>query len=107
MTFGIVGLAVGLGAIYPRFRLENAARMAWGFGGAIFMILSMIFIGVLVALEAWPVYTLFMAGFQHRSLSVFQWIGVCGSFSGIAFLIGTATLLPMKVGLRNLQEMDF
>lgn len=106
MTFGIVGLAVGLGAIYPRFRLENAARMAWGFGGAIFMILSMIFIGVLVALEAWPVYTLFMAGFQHRSLSVFQWIGVCGAFSGIAFLIGTATLLPMKVGLRNLQEMD-
>jgi hypothetical protein len=48
-----------------------------------------------------------MAGFQHRSLSVFQWIGVCGAFSGIAFLIGTATLLPMKVGLRNLQEMDF
>jgi ABC-2 type transport system permease protein len=107
MTFGIVGLAVGLGAIYPRFRLENAARMAWGFGGAIFMILSMIFIGVLVALEAWPVYILFMAGFQDRSLSVFQWIGVWGSFSGIAVLIGTATLLPMKVGLRNLQEMDF
>jgi ABC-2 type transport system permease protein len=107
MTFGIVGLAVGLGAIYPRFRLENAARMAWGFGGAIFMILSMIFIGVLVALEAWPVYILFMAGFQDRSLSVFQWIGVWGSFSGIAVLIGTATLLPMKVGLKNLQEMDF
>jgi len=107
MTFGIVGLAVGLGAIYPRFRLENAARMAWGFGGAIFMILSMIFIGVLVALEAWPVYILFMAGFQQSSLSVFQWIGVCGAFSGIAGLIGTATLLPMKVGLRNLQEMDF
>jgi ABC-2 type transport system permease protein len=107
MTFGIVGLAVGLGAIYPRFRLENAARMAWGFGGAIFMILSMIFIGALVALEAWPVYILFMAGFQDRSLSVFQWIGVWGSFSGIAVLIGTATLLPMKVGLRNLQEMDF
>jgi ABC-2 type transport system permease protein len=107
MTFGIVGLAVGLGAIYPRFRLENAARMAWGFGGAIFMILSMIFIGALVALEAWPVYILFMAGFQHRSLSVFQWIGVCGSFSGIAILIGTATFLPMKVGLRNIQEMDF
>ena len=107
MTFGIVGLAVGLGAIYPRFKLENAARMAWGFGGAIFMILSMIFIGGLVALEAWPVYTLFMAGLQHRSLSWVQWVGVCGAFSGIALLIGTATLLPIKLGLRNLQEMDF
>ena len=107
MTFGIVGLAVGLGAIYPRFKLENAARMAWGFGGAIFMILSMIFIGGLVALEAWPVYILFMAGFQTRSLSWLEWIGFGGSFSGIALLIGTATLLPMKLGLKNLQEMDF
>lgn len=107
MTFGIVGLAVGLGATYPRFRLENPARMAWGFGGAIFMILSMIFIGGLVALEAWPVYTLFMAGFQHRSLSVIQWIGVCGSFSGTSVLIGMAIFLPMKLGLRNLQELDF
>jgi ABC-2 type transport system permease protein len=71
------------------------------------MILSMIFIGVLVALEAWPVYTLFMADIQNRSLSWVQWVGVCGAFSGIALLIGTATLLPMKLGLRNLQEMDF
>ncbi len=107
MTFGIVGLAVGLGAIYPRFRLENAARMAWGFGGAVFMILSMVFIAVLVALEAWPVYTLFMAEFRHCSLSWIQWVGVCWAFSGVAFLIGTAILLPMKLGLKNLREMDF
>jgi ABC-2 type transport system permease protein len=107
MTFGIVGLAVGLGALYPRFRIENAARMAWGFGGAIFMILSMVFIGVLVVLEAWPVYILFMAGFRHHVLSLLQWMAVCGSFAGGVLVIGTATLLPMKLGLKNLQEMDF
>ncbi|NWF57558.1 MAG: hypothetical protein HXY45_22490, partial [Syntrophaceae bacterium] len=107
MTFGIVGLAVGLGALYPRFKLENAARMAWGFGGAFFMILSMTFIGALVALEAWPVYALFMAGVQHRPLSLLEWMGVLGSFCGAAILIGTATFLPMKLGLKNLQNMDF
>jgi len=107
ITCGVVGLAVGLGALYPQFRLENTARMAWGIGGAIYMIISMIFIGGVVLLEAWPVYTIFMAKFQHRSLSDLQWAGILASFVGVIVLIGLATFLPMRLGLKKLQEMDF
>jgi ABC-2 type transport system permease protein len=107
MTFGIVGMAVGCGAVYPRFRAENMARMAWGFGGAVYMILTMIFITGVVVLEAWPVYTIFMATIHHRTLSMFQWAGIFFSFTGVALLIGVATFLPMKLGLKSLQKMDF
>jgi ABC-2 type transport system permease protein len=107
LTCGIVALAVGVGAVYPQFKLENAARMAWGMGGAVYMILSMIFIGLVVLLEAWPVYTIFMARFHQRTLSYLQWAGILFSFAGVVVLIGISIFLPMKVGLKKLQEMDF
>jgi len=107
VTPGIVGLAVGMGAIYPQFKSENPARMAWGFGGVFFMILSMLFISGVLILEAWPVYTLFMADFQGRFLSLLEWCGIFLSFSGVAVLIGLAVFLPMRLGLKRIMEMDF
>ncbi len=107
LTCGIVGLGVGVGALYPQFRLENTARMAWGLGGAVYMIVSMIFIGLVVLLEAWPVYTLFMAKVHHRGISALQWAGILGSFAGVAALIVAATIVPLKLGLKKLEEMDF
>ena len=107
MTFGIVSLGIGVGAIYPRFRVENAAQIASGFGGFFYMILSMLFIGGIVILEAWPVYTLFMAEFHHRALSFLEWTGIALSFTGAAVLMGVAVIVPMRMGLKKISEMDF
>lgn len=107
MTFGIVSLGIGVGAIYPRFRVENAAQIASGFGGFFYMIVSLIFIGGIVILEAWPVYTLFMAGFQHRALAFWQWTGIVLSFAGVAVLMGVAVIIPMRLGVKKISEMDF
>jgi ABC-2 type transport system permease protein len=106
MTFGIVSLGIGVGAIYPRFRVENAAQIASGFGGFFYMILSLTFIGGIVILEAWPVYTLFMAGFHHRALAFWQWIGIVLSFAGVGVLMGVAVIVPMRVGLKAIIERD-
>jgi len=107
MTFGIVALGVGLGALYPRFKVESAAQIASGFGGMLYMILSMSFIGAVVLLEAWPVYALFMAEFQQRTLSVFAWAGIVLSFLGVAILNILAVIIPMRLGLKRIAEMDF
>jgi ABC-2 type transport system permease protein len=107
MMFGIVGLAVGLGAIYPRFKLENPARLAIGLSGTLFLVLGMLFIAGILALEVWPVYTIVTAEVRHQTLSLFQWAGIMLSFCGVALLIGVALFLPMRLGLSNLTEMDF
>ncbi len=107
ITIGIVALAVGLGAIYPRFKLDNPARMAVGLSGTLYMILSMLLIGTIAALEVWPAYTIFMAEYHHLSLSFLQWAGIILSFLGVAFLIGLAIFLPMRLGRKNLTEIDF
>ena len=107
MTFGIVALGVGIGALYPRFQVGNAAQIASGFGGIFYMILSMIFIGAIVILEAWPVYTLFMAELHHRALSFFHWAGIILSFSAVAILNGAAVVVPMRLGIKHISELDF
>ena len=55
MTFPIVALALAVGASYPNFEAENAAKVASGSGALVYMVQCMTFIGVVVALEAWPV----------------------------------------------------
>jgi len=70
------------------------------------MILSMIFIGAIVTLEAWPVYTIFMAELHHRALSFWQWAGIVLSFSGVGVLNVVAVVVPMRMGIKNISEMD-
>ena len=48
--------ALAVGAAYPKFDADNAAKVAAGVGGLVYMILCMSFIGAVVVLEAWPVY---------------------------------------------------
>ncbi len=61
MTFGITSLGVGLGAAFPKFKHENVAQIPTGFGGIVYMLVTMLFIGMVISLEAWPVYKIFTA----------------------------------------------
>jgi len=106
MTFGITGLGVGLGAIYPRFRVENVSQIATGFGGIIYMIYCLLFVGSIVILEAWPVYLLFMAKLGYRAISPGQWAGMGLSFAGVLLINALAVLVPMRVGYAKLSEHE-
>jgi ABC-2 type transport system permease protein len=107
MTFGIVAMGVGIGAIYPRFHVENVAQIATGFGGLIYMLWAMIFIGVVVVLEAWPVYLIFMARLTGRTLSFHEWTGMATSFLAAGAVNIIAIVLPLKMGLKRLSSLEF
>lgn len=102
LTPGVVAMGIGLGAAYPDFSSENPAQSVTSFGGLIFMILSAAYIGVVIMLEAGPIYTLFMAGIKKQALSGFQWIWLSGSFSMAFALSISAIFLPMRFGEKKL-----
>ncbi len=52
MTFGITSLGVGLSAVFPRFKHENVAQIPTGFGGIVYMLVTMLFIGAVIIIEA-------------------------------------------------------
>ena len=55
LSVGLTGLAVGLGALYPNFKADSAARMASGPGAILFMVLALSFVTLVVTAEAIPI----------------------------------------------------
>ena len=103
MVPGIVAMGVGFGAAYPDFKSENPAQSVTSFGGLLFMILCAGFIGVIIILEAGPVYSVFMADIRGASLSAPQWVWLIGSFSLVLLLCVLAVILPMRLGEQRLK----
>jgi ABC-2 type transport system permease protein len=102
MVPGIVAMGVGFGAAYPDFKSENPMQSVTSFGGLLFMILCAGFIGIIIILEAGPVYSVFMAGIRGVSLSALQWVWLIGSFSLVLLLCVLAVILPMRLGEKRL-----
>jgi ABC-2 type transport system permease protein len=105
MVPGVVAMGVGLGAAYPDFQSENPAQAVTSFGGLLFMILCAGFIGLVIILEAGPVYAVFMAGIRGQSLSILQWIWLVISFALVLLLCILAVILPMRLGERRLEGL--
>ena len=96
MTFSLTGLAIGLGVLYPNLKEANPNKIVSGFGGTLCLVLSFLYIlGSCLLLGAGT------AGFHGR----ISWIvGSILSFSVLSALIGW---LPMNLGLRHLEKMEF
>jgi ABC-2 type transport system permease protein len=106
MTFGIAALGIGMGAVFPRFRYENAAQIPTGFGGIAYMIVTMLFIGIVVSLEAWPVYRIFLSHSIGAGMGPARWAGVATTFLAVIALNILAVHVPLKTGLKRLLERE-
>jgi ABC-2 type transport system permease protein len=77
--------------------------VATGFGGVTFMIVSSLFVGVTVVLEAGPVYILFMADVRNVPVTPLQWAYILSSFAGVLAAAALAVHRPMKMAERALR----
>jgi ABC-2 type transport system permease protein len=106
ITIAIVSIGIGIGAVYPRFRVEDVAQIHSGFGGLIYMIICVTFIGLVIFLEAWPTYLIFMARTREYFLSYLQWIEVIFCFCLTVSIILAAIFIPIKIGLKRLSRIE-
>jgi len=106
MTLGLTSLSIGFGAMYPRFRYENVAQIPTGFGGLMYMMCAMLFVGAVVVLEALPVHLLVTAAFHNHVLTGPERAGAAVSFGLILIVCAVVFVLPMRAGLRRLSEME-
>lgn len=105
MSFGLVGLAAGFGARYPRFNAENLTQVAGSYGGVAFMVVAVLFIIVEMALVAWPSSLYIMH--RYRGLPMRPGdhlvIGLCLA-GGVALSL-VAWLWSMRRGVQALDEL--
>ncbi len=106
MTVGITSLGMGCGARFPRFNAENVAQVATGFGGMFYMILAMVFIVLVVMLEARPVYLFFMAQFRGIPLNGWELAEMWALLAAAVLLTVLVAILPMRLGLKSLSRLE-
>jgi ABC-2 type transport system permease protein len=103
ITLGLTGLGVGMGALYPKFINENPAQIATSLGGILYMICSLGYIGLIIVLEARPVYVHFSEQLFFRSIGGVE-VYLC---YGIALLISlVVTILPIRIGISALKNLE-
>src|SRR5687767_10001781 len=105
MTFAMVGLAVGLGARYPRFGADPN-QVAGSYGGVAFMILAVLYIIVMIGLIGWPSAMWLFSRVRSIQLSAFREAMMAISFL-LAVALSIATwLVSMRSGVRALDDMN-
>lgn len=105
LTFSISALALGFGVLYPQFDTENAAQIPTSFGGLVFMMSAVSLLGLVIMVEARPVMSYLKAQQEHTSLSLTGDLMLAGLFV-LAICLG-ATIIPLKLGLKRMEEMEF
>jgi ABC-2 type transport system permease protein len=105
-TFAIGSLAIGFGALFPRFETDNAARISTGFGGLLFMMTATAYLAAVISLEAWPVYAFLHARVRGVPLDGGRLAGLVGGLGAAAVLSGAAIVLPLRAAVRRIAAMD-
>lgn len=104
LSIGLTSLAVGLGAMTPNFKEDNPARIANGLGGTLNVVFSLIYIGLVIIMEVFPIY-LFAIGKLKLTPQVKV---LLIPYVAIFILINLiAITLPMYIGLKRWQAMEF
>ena len=103
MTFAIAGLALGFGALFPKFNTENAAQIPTSFGGLMLMMASVVLIGLVIVLEARPVYQYVGARVMHLDPEPLEMIL---GFGGATVICLAATFIPIRVAVQRMKELE-
>lgn len=103
MTFALASLALGLGAVFPRYESENAAQIPTSFGGLVFMMTSVALVGGVVLLEARPVYAYLRA--RTFGVPIDPSEMVVGFVLALLLCI-VATFVPLRVAMRRLEGLE-
>lgn len=106
LSFAMVALGLWIGAEYPRFTAENAAKISAGAGGILYMILCMSLIGAVVLLEAWPVYAIFTYRLEGGGMPGTVQLGIAASLTAAAALCVGTFVISSRMGIDRLRWLE-
>jgi ABC-2 type transport system permease protein len=106
VTFALGSLALGFGALFPKFDTENTADIPMSFGGLLFMMTAVAYLTLVIVLEAWPVYGVLRARFEGRPLGAEHWVSMAGGLGAALAISILAIILPLKAAVRRVEALD-
>jgi ABC-2 type transport system permease protein len=103
VTFALTALALGMGALFPNYETENAAEIPTSFGGLLFMMGAVSYLGLVVLLEAWPIWRVLRS--RARGGPEPWWLVALGLALALAATALTVWL-PLRAGIRRVGAKD-
>jgi ABC-2 type transport system permease protein len=105
LALGLSGLSVGLGACLPNFRETDPSRIVSGFGGTMNLLVSLVFLLAELGVMAGPWHL--QAGWAAMGeAEPSAWPVLLGAAVGLG-LGAAAVVVPLRMGVRALREMEF
>lgn len=102
ICYGLVGLAIGLGAVFANFEWEHSSQLAASFGSLVFMLCSTILIGFNVAPAMVLIFLRTLLEFGY-SFSTIEWYSAVGSSAALLVYINyVAARMALNAGERAL-----
>lgn len=103
MSFGLPGLALGLGAIFPNIKEDDTSKIVSGFGGTLTLIVSIVYIIIILVLVIMPIHLYFT---KHiLSANAFIYIGLINII--ISLLVSIAVSAgPVFFGYKNIEKIE-
>lgn len=105
MSVTLTSLSVGMGAIFPRFDERNPGKIASSAGGMLTTIVSLAYVGLMVAIAALPAhrYTLYK---MDPSIP-FPSFEITLALSLMLILNLTTAVVPLRLGLLSMRNKDY
>ncbi len=105
-TLAASALALSFGALYPQFGTENAAQIPTSFGGLVYMMSSLTLLALIIMIEATPV-TEYLRDQRYAQQPVGVTPGLVASGLAVVGVCAAATIIPLRVGLRRIEMMEW
>ena len=105
LTLAIAALALAFGTLYPQFDSSNAAQIPTSFGGLVFMMTTVALLGLVIVVEAGPVYQYLRATATTGTGQVTPAIGL--ALGGVALLCLGITAGALRLSVRRLAQLEF
>ena len=96
LAFGISGIAIGMGAMFPNFKADTAAKAAAGPAGILFMVFALVLVGVVMLLEALPMWFILRAQLEGVALTNAEILFSAVAFFAAALVCAFAAIWPVR-----------
>jgi ABC-2 type transport system permease protein len=106
LSFGLSGIAVGMGALYPDFKIDSSAKLAATPAGLLYMVTALSLVFLVLALEAPSVYFLISSQITGRIITNIEWGLAIGALVLAASTCVFATFYPIQKGAQKLWERE-
>ncbi|MDD2774081.1 MAG: hypothetical protein PHP45_10350 [Elusimicrobiales bacterium] len=102
LAFCVMG--IGLGAVFPKFNVENIHQIESSAGGFIYMACCMGYLAAVLSVEAYPVRVHFLGKFTGGATWNWGWLALCAA--AYIALNAAAMLIPWKMGLAVVERYE-